>query len=48
MSITIRPVEQKDRPAWNALYQGYADFYKVTQTEEMRDKVWSWLFDEDS
>ena len=46
MPITIRPVEQKDRAAWNALYQGYAEFYKVTQTEEMRNKVWSWLFDE--
>ena len=46
MPITIRPVEQKDRSQWDALYQGYADFYKVTQTEEMRNKVWAWLFDE--
>jgi GNAT superfamily N-acetyltransferase len=45
MTITIRPVEQRDRAEWNALYQGYADFYKVTQTEAMRDRVWSWLFD---
>ena len=45
MTITIRSVEQKDRAAWNALYQGYAEFYKVTQTEEMRERVWSWLFD---
>ena len=44
MSITIRPVEQNDRAQWNALYQGYADFYKVTQTQDMRDTVWSWLF----
>lgn len=46
MPITIRSVEQRDRPEWNALYQGYADFYKVTQTPEMRDRVWQWLFDE--
>ena len=46
MTITIRPVEQSDRAQWNVLYQGYAEFYKVTQTQEMRDKVWSWLFDE--
>ena len=45
MAIIIRAVEKKDRTAWNALYQGYAEFYKVTQTQEMRDKVWSWLFD---
>jgi GNAT superfamily N-acetyltransferase len=44
MSITIRPVEQNDRAQWNVLYQGYADFYKVTQTQDMRDTVWSWLF----
>ena len=43
MSLTIRPVEPKDRAAWNALYAGYAAFYKVTQTPEMRDTVWSWL-----
>jgi GNAT superfamily N-acetyltransferase len=46
MPITIRPVEQHDRARWNALYQGYAEFYKVTQTDAMRDTVWSWLFDE--
>jgi len=46
MPITIRPVEQKDRAQWNALYQGYAEFYEVTQTDAMRDTVWSWLFDE--
>ena len=46
MPITIRPVEQKDRAQWNALYQGYAEFYEVTQTDAMRDTVWSWLFDD--
>lgn len=45
MTITIRPVEQIDRAQWKSLYQGYAEFYKVTQTEDMRDTVWSWLFD---
>ncbi|MGL4491106.1 MAG: GNAT family N-acetyltransferase [Rhizobiaceae bacterium] len=44
--IKIRPIGQGDRAAWDVLYQGYATFYKVTQTEEMRDKVWSWLMDE--
>jgi GNAT superfamily N-acetyltransferase len=46
MPITIRPIEQNDRTQWNVLYQGYAEFYKVTQTEPMRNTVWSWLFDE--
>ena len=43
MPVTIRPVEPKDRSAWDTLYAGYAAFYKVTQTHEMRDTVWSWL-----
>ena len=46
MTITIRPVEQSDRAQWNVLYQGYAQFYKVTQTQDMRDTVWSWLFND--
>lgn len=44
-AINIRPVEAKDRQAWNALYQGYAAFYKVSQTDDMRDSVWTWLHD---
>lgn len=43
MTVTIRPPRPEDRAAWGRLYAGYADFYRVTQTEEMRDRVWSWL-----
>jgi len=35
----------KDRAAWDILYQGYAEFYKVRQTPAMRDTLWSWLMD---
>ena len=45
MTVTVRPVIQADHPAWDGLYQGYAEFYGVAQTPEMRDTVWSWLFD---
>ena len=41
----IRPVESTDRNAWDLLYQGYAQHYKVEQTSQMRDQVWSWLQD---
>lgn len=44
--LTMRPPIQADRDAWDVLYQGYADFYTVTQTSAMRDTVWSWLMDE--
>ena len=45
MTLTIRPPRPDDRAAWGRLYAGYADFYRVTQTEEMRDLVWSWLLE---
>ena len=45
MTPTIRPPTPQDRAAWDGLYQGYAEFYKVTQTPAMRDTVWSWLMD---
>ena len=41
----IRPPQAKDRAAWDVLYQGYAAFYKVDQTAQMRDTVWGWLHD---
>jgi len=43
--LTIRPPQASDRAAWDALYQGYARFYQVEQTAEMRDRVWGWLHD---
>ena len=43
--IRIVPVEQRHRADWDRLYAGYAEFYRVTQTQEMRDRVWSWLHD---
>ena len=39
-----RPVEA-DRAAWDRLYAGYAEFYGVAQTPEMRDRVWGWIQD---
>ena len=45
MTVKIRPPRETDRAEWDTLYQGYATFYKVAQTPQMRDTVWSWLFD---
>lgn len=33
------------RAEWDALYRAYADFYKVEQTPEMRDRTWGWIMD---
>jgi GNAT superfamily N-acetyltransferase len=43
--IRILPVEPRHRADWESLYAGYAAFYRVTQTPEMRATVWSWLHD---
>lgn len=43
--ITVRPISADDHEAWSALYAGYADFYQVVQTPDMRETVWSWLMD---
>lgn len=45
MAVTVRAVQAEDRAAWDLLYAGYATFYKVTQTPQMRDTVWGWLMD---
>ena len=47
MSVTIRPVAPDDRTEWEVLYHGYAEFYGVTQTHNMRARVWGWLHDPD-
>lgn len=44
-ALRILPPEPALRADWDRLYQGYAAFYRVEQTPEMRDRVWSWLQD---
>lgn len=43
--VTVRPLIQSDYTSWNALYLAYAEFYQVSQTQKMRDEVWTWLND---
>lgn len=43
--MIIRGPEAGDFEAWARLYAGYAAFYRVEQTEEMRARVWSWIGD---
>ena len=46
MSVQIRPILASDRAVWDRLFEGYATFYKVDQTAEMRDTVFDWLMDD--
>ncbi|MFK0276573.1 GNAT family N-acetyltransferase [Ensifer sp. NPDC090286] len=43
--ITIVAVTEGDRSAWNELHAGFASYYGVEQTDEMRDRVWGWIKD---
>jgi ribosomal protein S18 acetylase RimI-like enzyme len=41
----VVPIRPEHRSDWERLYAGYAAFYKVAQTPEMREVVWQWIFD---
>lgn len=43
--MIIREPGAPDRAEWERLYAGYAAFYKVDQTPQMRARVWGWLHD---
>jgi ribosomal protein S18 acetylase RimI-like enzyme len=45
-TMNVEKLELSDRKAWQALYQGYADFYKMPMDQKTLDIVWSWIFDE--
>jgi GNAT superfamily N-acetyltransferase len=46
MTVTTRALAASDRPVWEALFAGYAAFYKVDQTPQMRETVFGWLMDQ--
>ena len=46
MPINVTRLNEADRAGWEALYHGYATFYKTAVTPEGLDTVWSWIFDE--
>lgn len=43
--MNIRPLHENDHHAWLALYQCYADHYRVELTEAGIATTWSWLTD---
>ena len=42
----IRKFQQKDKENWSKLYNGYADFYKVTMNKEILETLWGWIHDD--
>lgn len=45
MPYKIRPIAEDDRPRWEQLFEGYAEFYSTKVPEGGFDEVWSWIFD---
>ncbi len=43
--LRIRGVEPEDREAWEAVYRGYRDFYRMPHDPAVLDTVWGWLMD---
>ena len=43
--VRILPLAGRHRADWERLYAGYAEFYRVAQTPEMRATVWGWIHD---
>ena len=43
--VRIVPLAERHREDWERLFAGYAAFYKLAQTPEMRARVWGWLQD---
>ena len=41
----IRFLEQKDKEKWAKLYNGYADFYKVSINTGILNTLWNWIHD---
>src|SRR5262252_7639346 len=43
--IAIRPLRLDERVAWEPLWKGYLDFYRITAPQETYDATWARLHD---
>jgi hypothetical protein len=43
--IAIRPLRLDERVAWEPLWKGYLDFYRITAPQETYDTTWARLHD---
>ncbi len=46
-NVSIRPVGEDERAAWNPLWSGYLDFYKTALTQDICDLTWTRFHDPD-
>jgi ribosomal protein S18 acetylase RimI-like enzyme len=45
MSVSIRPLEPKDKDAWLPLWRGYLEFYETSVSDEVTDTTWRRIVD---
>ncbi|MDJ0350506.1 GNAT family N-acetyltransferase [Cryobacterium sp. PH29-G1] len=45
MSVTVRPLGDKDFFAWLGLFEGYSAFYESELTDQKALQLWSWIID---
>lgn len=45
MSVTVRPLGDKDFFPWLGLFEGYSEFHESALTDEKALRVWSWIID---
>lgn len=45
MSVTVRPLGDKDFFPWLGLFEGYSTFYESELTDQKALQVWSWIID---
>jgi GNAT superfamily N-acetyltransferase len=43
MSVRVRHLEEKDKPAWLALFKGYIEFYKASVDDDVIEGTWQRL-----
>src|SRR5690606_27829956 len=44
-TLSVVAPRPEHKTAWEDLYAGYAEFYRVEQTQAMRETVWGWIND---
>jgi GNAT superfamily N-acetyltransferase len=45
MSVTVRPLGDKDFFPWLGLFEGYSAFYESEVTDQKALQLWSWIID---
>lgn len=45
MTWIVRAAVPADREQWSALYRGYREFYELPPSDEVVDRVWTWIHD---